>query len=271
MATINFNFSASEINLFITNFTPLPETVGVDVDVQLLTEDQNGVTKTDVEGEFDFVSDQINNIDFARSSWRQFTINQGFATEYTARNDISTNLTGQFNIPANSEFSFLLLSSINLTTFTTNPTANNLSSSGNISIALQNSSTQEIIDSFNLLAVINTSFAEEIDKDYFRFSTSPNFTVIHYKEDFLSLSGSQGNLKSFNVNNAVIFRRYFEEPVMIDFVALTQSCNYTSTNINTCVKVDEPSYNIALILLLFLLTTRTYFSRIMKYIINLTD
>ncbi len=270
MAIINYNFSSSEINLFIINFSQLPRAVDVGVDAQLLTKDQNGLTKTDVAGEFDFISDQINNIGLARSSWSQSTINQGFGTEYIARNEISTNLIGQFNIPANTLFSFQLQSSINLTTFTTNPTANNLSSSGNISIALQNSSTQEIIDSLNLLAIVNTSFAEEMNQDYLRFRTSPNFTIIHYQEDFLSSSGNQANFKSFNINNAVIFRRYFEEPALIDFIAFTQSCNYASTNVDTCVKVNEPSYGIALILFLFLLTTRTHFSRIMKHIINLT-
>jgi hypothetical protein len=95
--------------------------------------------------------------------------------------------------------------------------------------------------------------------------------MIYYQEDFLSSSGNLGNLESFNVESVVIFRRYFEEPALINFVAFTQSCNYASTNVDTCVKVNEPSYNIALILLLFLLTTRTYFSRIMKHIIKLTE
>ncbi|AFZ46628.1 hypothetical protein Cyast_0652 [Cyanobacterium stanieri PCC 7202] len=259
------NFSASTINLVIYDFNQLPREVTVKVDVQAIIIDQTGLTQSSIDGEFDFISDQINNIGIARSQWEHFTINQGFNNEYIARNNISTTLLGRFDLSANSTFNFQLTSALNLQTFTTNPINNSLSSSGRISLALQNSANQEIIDYFDLFALINTNPTDSESRDYFTLRSSPNFTITEYNTT--SILGNQLNSEFFSVETSVSFERYFYEPTLINLIAITESCNYTSTNINTCVKVNEPSNHIPLILLLFLLLWGGISrSRIMKHI-----
>lgn len=263
------NFSASNINLFIYNFNPLPRDVIVDIDVQAIIVDQTDLTQSTIEGESEFISDQINNVGYGRSQWQHFTINQGFNNEYIARNNISTTLLGRFDLSANSTFNFDLTSSLNLSTFTTNPITNSLSSSGRISLAIQNSTNQEIIDRFNLFALINTNPINSESRDYFTLRPSPNFTIIEYNKT--SLLGNQLNSELLNVETSVSFERYFYEPTSINLIAITESCNYTSTDINTCVKVNEPSNHISLILLFFLVWGSICRRRIMEYITYLVN
>ncbi len=260
------NFSASEISLTIQNFNQIPADVGVDVDVRAILVDQNGFTQTNIDGDVTFLSDQINSIASANSNLISSTFNvlpdEAITPQYLAKNEISANLLGQFYLGGNEFFNFDLQASLNLKTFTNNLTVNSLSSSGNISLILQNSVNQEIIDFFHLFGIVNTNSTEKMNEDFFMFRTSPNFTITEYQEDifFNELSHQE----YINVTTNGLFQTYFEEPTLINLIAVTQSCNYSSDAVDVCVKIIEPSSNFALILLLFCLGGRTIFLRIVK-------
>jgi hypothetical protein len=166
----SISFSTSSSNLELDNFSHIPESIGVNIDVEAIAISNMGSVETVAAFDSIFVSQdpQV----FAQS-FSETTVS-GNGSSYFGKGAISSELVGEFFIAAEQDFSFNYQGSFNTAAVLNNPDIENSRTLVNISLLLDHNYGQEQI--YDLSFISNSpqqsalSFAGQF-QDSFRQDT----------------------------------------------------------------------------------------------------
>lgn len=166
----------------------------------------------------------------------------GEERNYLARTNTTSTLMGRFEIPANTEFSFDLNAYTFLENFTSDLSSNPVSSLGTTSVFLQDISTGEMINVFEVVGFINTGILDRNNTDSFTFRENSKTKVLEY----LSRTSFGGEEETIDFNLTASFDLTVSRDTEFALFASTRSCVDTSKKGGICT-VPEPSNALGLI------------------------
>ena len=237
------NFATfSQTELTISNFSQLPQDVGVIGDVSAISIVETGMVEIQLDGDAIFLRDDSNSIAFGSSRFQTSILGTG--VNYLGRTEILSNLIGHFDIPANTIFGFDIKSSVLLRNSTDDLALSPVSSSGNINLILQDVFTQKDWPIFNFSGFLNTNSVDKLSRDLFIFNSSSSLNILEYEEE--TLFGSNNEALQFSLTAS--FQIIVNEPTELVLLAATHSCNYGSNLTDVCASVPEPSHILGIFL-----------------------
>lgn len=254
-ATIN---NSSLVNISLDQFNRVPESVAILTDVKATSIAEIGIVQSviNIDSKFSAVPSV-----FAYSNLQSNIFARG--SVYSVRNDITSLLVGSFFIPARESLKFNFSTNLSLNSSKDSLQDSSSSTSGQVSLYLQDILHNRVLDIFQVTAGLNTNPVDRFDQNFFELQLSPNITLTNYYES----QNSGGMTESFQTNFSGIFEKYFEESTSLALVISTSSCSYGSNVVGACITVSEPSNRFALI---FLLGFIAYHSRIMNQVVKFT-
>ncbi|MBF2015545.1 MAG: PEP-CTERM sorting domain-containing protein [Rivularia sp. T60_A2020_040] len=219
-------FAFSEGNLVFEDFSQNPSNVATDTDTNTLTIGEGGMVQATAEAEAFFLIEPA--VAFNSSLSAAFGENRNYLG--IAQSEAS--VIGNFNVKANTNFSFDFLSNLELATSIDNSSIENARASGDISFALINLKNDDILDFFSLVGNITT----EGDDDFVALQQSDNVILS-------GISGAPGfgGLQEFlTVSIEGSLQRYFADDTTVALVEVKR-------NRAEVQAVPEPSISLALL------------------------
>lgn len=221
-----FGLSNSEVRF--TNFSQIPLKVDTFADFDTSTVGKGGEVGAiaNAEAEFDFVIipplATNSNLSFA------FGENQ----DYLGLAESESEIRGEFDIKADTNFSFDFLALLNLETSIDNPPTENARASGDISFLLFDIDNKTVLDSFSLIGNLVT----EGDNDFVGLKKSDNVNVVQ-KITQPNFGGKEESLIAFVEGD---YDRYFADDTNLALIEVKRN--------RVKVTAPEPSINLALLL-----------------------
>ncbi|MBE9213172.1 PEP-CTERM sorting domain-containing protein [Plectonema cf. radiosum LEGE 06105] len=187
-------FAFSEGNLVFTGFSQNPSNVATDTDTNTLIIGEGGMVQATAEAEAIFLIEP--SVAFNSSLSTVFGENRN----YLGLAESEASVIGNFNIDANTTFSFDFFSNLELATSIDNPSIENARASGDISFALIDLKNDDILEFFSLVGNITT----EGDDDFVALQQSDNVILSGISgapgfgglQEFLTVS-IEGSLERF--------------------------------------------------------------------------
>ena len=224
-ATFASSFSEFEFN----NFSQAPSTVETFSDTNALPQvfGEDGIAEAKAEADAIFV--QVppifgGNVNFSKAS--------GDGQAYSAFANSESRVVGNFEIEADTIFSFDFLTDFNLATSIDNFPSENARASGDISFFLLDIENDTILDSFNLAG----NLATQGDNDFIDLQASDNVSL---NEPFID-SNFGGLEESLEVFVSGSFERTFANQTNLALIEVKQN--------TVLAKAPEPSTGVALLL-----------------------
>jgi hypothetical protein len=259
-------FTFSQASLAIDNFNQKPQDVKTDFDVDGKTISQKSKGKVFAQLDPSGTFSDDGSLVFANAN-AQSAIN-GTGSNYLGYGNITSQAIGTFFFETTQEFKFDFSLSLNLSNAIALTPEEAVSSNGRISFSLVNSFTQEVYDSFDISAYLATDLTDSFDSDFFSFDPGENFAITTFSQNPL-LGGAN---ESYQAAITGSFAAIFPENTQVTLIAeaKNKTCSESSQELNTCVKVPEPSNQLSLLLGLGGLLLFPSYSRVMKQIIKLS-
>lgn len=228
----------SQAGIIVNNFNQVPEDISLNLEVKATTIAEVASLQSLIGINSGFMVEPSSAL--AYSNILGNTVGTGI--NYQQDINLSTILMGRFLIPSNSFLRFDFNGLISLSNFTDNLSLNPVSTSAKIKFFLQDLTNQKTFDILQLTGALNTNSQEGFNKDLLSLYTSRN-TKLDNRIDFLSLEDNQESIQTFFAGSHA---QYFEKETELNLVMVTQSCNSARDTVNVCVRVPEPSNNLAL-------------------------
>lgn len=269
----NCSFSSIGLNV---GFTQFPEYVviesNIDIESSADTEDVEALVEINFLGNAFFV-EEPNSI-----STFPFYTTRNFKTSILRRDSNSLGrvdnllkFTSGFEVPTQTTLNFLIQANALLENHTRidDLPLSPLSAAVGLNLMLRNVSQQEDLNLLKFLGMSNVGLTEELSRDWFSFKKSPSLYIIDSQET-KSLD-EIGKEKIELSLTALLEIKTFDEPLELELIARTFSCNYSSNIEDVCAKVSEPSNRFIWWAGIFWFVYKRLFSRIiMKKIVKFT-
>jgi hypothetical protein len=259
-------FIFSQASLAIDNFNLKPQDVKTDFDVDGKTISQKSKGKVFAQLDPSGIFSDDGNLVFANAN-AQSAIN-GTGSDYLGYSDISSKAIGTFFFQTAQQFKFDFSLSLNLSNNLDFSSEEAVSGNGRISFALIDSFTQEVYDYFEISANLATDLTENFDSDFISLNPGKNFAITTLTQNPL-LGGEN---ESYQAAISSSFEAFFAENTQVTLIAeaKNKTCGESSKELNTCVKVPEPSNQLSLLLGLGGFLLFPLFSRVVKQVIQLS-
>ncbi len=220
-----FGLSNSEVRF--TNFSQIPLRVDTFADFDTSTVSKGGEVgaTANAEAEFDFLTIPP----FATNSNLSFAFGEN--QDYLGLAESESEIRGEFDIKADTNFSFDFLALLNLETSIDNPPTENARASGDISFLLFDIENETVLDSFSLIGNLVT----EGDNDFVALQKSDSINVAQ-KIAQPNFGGKEESLIAF-VEGSV--NRYFTDDTNLALIEVKRN--------RVKVTAPEPSINLALL------------------------
>lgn len=259
-------FTFSQASLAIDNFNLKPQDVKTDFDVDGKTISQKSKGKVFAQLDPSGTFSDDGNLVFANAN-AQSAIN-GTGSDYLGYSDITSQAIGTFFFETGKQFKFDFSLALNLSNDIDFSSEEAVSSNGRISFSLINSFTQEVYDRFEISANLATDLTESFDSDFISLNSGENFVVTTLTQN--PLLG--GKSESYQAAITGSFEAFFPENTQVTLIAeaKNKTCSESSQELNSCVKVPEPSNQLSLLLGLGSFLLFPSFFRVMKQVIQLS-
>ncbi|MGF1677472.1 MAG: PEP-CTERM sorting domain-containing protein [Rivularia sp. (in: cyanobacteria)] len=219
-------FALSEGILVFEGFSQSPSNVATDTSTNTLTIGEGGIVQATAEAEAIFLIKPA--VAFNSSLSAAFGENRNYLG--VAKSEAS--VIGNFNVKANTNFSFDFFTNLELATSIDNPPQEKARASGDVSFAVVDIKNDNILDFFSLVGNITT----EGDDDFVALQKSDNVTIT---EKF-SAPGFGGLQEFLTVSIEGSLQRYFADETTIALVEIKR-------NRAEVQAVPEPSISLALL------------------------
>ncbi|MEL6165496.1 MAG: PEP-CTERM sorting domain-containing protein [Cyanobacteria bacterium J06628_3] len=222
-------FASSTSEFEFNNFSQAPSTVETFTDTNALPQvfGEDGIAKTQVNADAIFVQVPPRfgaNFNLSKAS--------GDGQNYSALAESESRIIGNFEVQANTIFSFDFLTDFNLATSIDDLPSENARASGDISFFLLDTENNTVLDSFNLAG----SLVTKGDSDFVELQASDNLTL---DEPFINTNFG-GLQESLEVSLSGSYKR--------SFANLTNLALIESKRNIALAKSPEPSTGLALLL-----------------------
>ncbi|WP_414622989.1 hypothetical protein [Calothrix sp. CCY 0018] len=219
-------FASSTAEFEFSNSSPPPFGVLASTDTNALSFEQNGIAQATAAANAIFLQSPATGANF--NSAEAFGENQ----EYLALAKSESELIGNFQIKADTSFSFKFIADLELKTSIDNPPSENARASGHISFLIFDIDNNTLLDYFDLIGNLTT----EGDNDFVALQASDN---VKFKQE--SVNPNFGGLKeSLEASVKGSYQRTFANDTNLVLVEFKRN--------RVLVKAPEPSANIALLL-----------------------
>ncbi|MGB6295844.1 MAG: PEP-CTERM sorting domain-containing protein [Rivularia sp. (in: cyanobacteria)] len=219
-----FAFSQGEV--LFPEFSQSPSNVKVRAEADAQTIGEGGIVGAIAEAEAIFLIEPA--VAFNSSLSAAF----GESQDYLGVAESKASVIGNFDIEANTNFSFDFISNLELATSIDNPPKESARASGDISFALVDIESNDVLDYFNLLGNIVT----EGDDDFVALQKSDN--VILGEPFGARVSGDLEEIIAVSIEGSL--ERFFVDETTVALVEVKRN--------RAEVKVPEPSATVALLL-----------------------
>ncbi|MGB3654347.1 MAG: hypothetical protein WBA41_24495, partial [Rivularia sp. (in: cyanobacteria)] len=217
-------FAFSQGNALFSEFSQSPSNVATDTDTETLA--IGGMVQAMAEAEAIFLVEPA--VAFNSSLSKTF----GESQDYLGVAESEASVIGNFDIEANTKFSFDFISNLELATSIDNPPKESARASGDISFALVDTQNNDVLDFFNLVGNIVT----ESDDDFVALQKSDNVIL----SQAFGAPGFGGLQEFLAVSIEGSLQRYFADKTTVALVEVKRN--------RAEVKVPEPSSTVALLL-----------------------
>ena len=129
-----------------------------------------------------------------------------------------------------------------------------------MNLFLRDRTTQNRINILQVFGNLNTNSNLELSQDFYKFQTGLDLRLNNYSQ-LISLDEMNEIIQT---SFSGFFQKQFMRDTQLDLMIETQSCNYTSNQLDTCKKIPEPSNKFILIDLLIVVIYVRLFVRTMK-------
>lgn len=219
-------FAGSNGSLLFTEFSQSPSNVANQTNTETLAIGEGGMVKAIAQADAIFL------IEPATASNSSLSIAFGENRDYLGIAESQASVIGKFDIEANTDFSFNFLADFNLATSIDNPPQENARASGDISFALIDTQSNDVLEFFSLAGNITT----EGDNDFVGFQKSNN-VILNETDNEASFGGLEEFL---TVSVEGTLERYFTNETTLALIEMKQN--------RVQVTASEPSSNLALFL-----------------------
>ncbi|GAX39884.1 hypothetical protein NIES4075_08460 [Tolypothrix sp. NIES-4075] len=218
-------FSKGALNF--TRFSQSPTATSTDVDTEsLVIGIGSGMATAFADAEATFI------VSPPTASNSSLSLALGKGRDYLALGNSQATVIGNFDVDANTNFSFDFLGNLTLATSIDNPPAENARAFGDIFFALFDTNNNSILDFFSVAGNLTT----EGDDDFIAAQKSDNVTFINRGSNF-NFGGKQEFIAaSFGGS----LQRYFPNQTNLTLIEVKRN--------RATVKAPEPSTSLALIL-----------------------
>jgi hypothetical protein len=237
--------ASSNTSLVLNNFNrPLENDVKAIFDGKPKLISTKGTGKIEARLDVDSFFQSVNSDVLANSNVQSNLVGTG--SQYLGDIDFSAQLIGKFFVEAEQTFSFDFTAALSLNNSIDRDRDEAVSTGGLLSFLIFDNTRQQAIDSFSLSSQLSTDLTEKVDLDSVNFQPGNNSIFNNVFQDS-SVGGAQEFYQAFIQGS---FQKTFAEDTALSVVVVTenQSCAESSTTLNTCVKVSEPSNKFALTL-----------------------
>ncbi len=217
-------FAYSQGEVLFSEFSQSPSNVAVDIDTLSITE--GSMVQAIAQAEAIFLIEPA----VAFNSSLSKTL--GESQDYLGIAESEASVIGNFDIDANTNFSFDFISNLELATSIDNPPKESARASGDISFALVDAQNNDVLEFFDLVGNIAT----EGDDDFVALQKSDN---VFLSETF-GAPGFGGLQEFLAVSIEGSLERYFADETTVALVEVKRN--------RAEVKVPEPSSTLALLL-----------------------
>lgn len=219
-----FAFSNSEVEL--TNFSQMPSNVSTALDGDTLTVSKGGMVEaiSDADAEFFQAQPSANN--------SALSLAFGESQDYLGFAEVEAEVLGNFDLKANTNFSFDFTSFLSLMTSIDNPPIENARASGDISFLLLDIDNNTTLDFFNLTGNLVT----EGDNDFITLQKSDSVTI----NQALANSDFGGKEESLIASVGGSVERFFTNETNLALIEIKRN--------RVRVTAPEPSINLALLI-----------------------
>ena len=219
-------FAYSQGKVLFSEFSQSASNVAVDVDANTLAISEGGMVAAMAKAEAIFLIEPA--VAFNSSLSEAF----GESQDYLGIAESEASVIGNFDIEANTKFSFDFISNLELATSIDNPPKESARASGDISYALVDTQSNDVLEFLNLVGNIVT----ESDDDFVALQKSDNVIL----SQAFGAPGFGGLQEFLAVSIEGSLQRYFADKTTVALVEVKRN--------RAEVKVPEPSSTVALLL-----------------------
>ncbi|MEI2578194.1 hypothetical protein [Scytonema sp. PRP1] len=216
----------SEGVLEFTRFSQNPSTTGTATNTNTVTIANNGMVNAFANAEATFI------VAPPTASNSSLSLAFGEGRDYLGLAESEVTVIGNFDVDANTPFSFDFKSNLNLETSIDNPQAENARAAGDISLALLDTTTNSTIDFFSLAGNLTTPG----DDDFIAYQKSDNISL----GNPVTTSNFGGNQESATASIQGSLQRYFANNTNLTLIEVKR-------NQARVTSVPEPSTCLALL------------------------
>ncbi len=212
----------SEGVLEFTRFSQSPSGTGTATNTNTVTIANNGMVNAFANAEATFI--------VAPPTASNSSLSQAFGEgrNYLGLAESEATVIGNFDVDANTPFSFDFTSSLNLETSIDNPQAENARAAGDISLALLDTASNSTIDFFSLMGNLTTPG----DDDFIVYQKSNNIAL----NNPLTTHDIGGNQEFARVSVQGSLQRYFDSKTSLSLIEVKRNqARVTAPEPSTCV------------------------------------